>query len=150
MRSNHLVRFYDEHCSRAIAKISGCDKTLMELQAKLTDMYAQVKFAQQDLNLLWKEIYGKAVFQRDVYAMKRKEALIVSRYNDLQFQVNETRESIRTLIDNRENLLRLRLHYEKKKKKWEWMSECARKKRIRNQIYKDEQAAEECVAWVTL
>lgn len=150
MRSNHLVRFYDEHCSRTIAKIAGCEKALMDLQTQLKNMHEQAKLMQQDLCLLWEEIFGKAVFQRDMFTLKRKEALIILRYDELQLQIHEVNNSIGVLTNKRDNFIHIRLHYEKKKKKWEWISERTKKKWIKNQLNKDEQAVEECITWVIL
>lgn len=149
MRSKHLVRFYDEHCSRAIAKISGCEKALMDLQAQLKNMREQAKLMQQDLDAMWDEILGKTVLQRDMFTLKRKEALILVRQDELQLQIQKINDSIGLLIDNRNSFIRIRLHYEKKKKKWEWISERTKKMRFRNQRLKDEHAVEECVTWVT-
>ena len=149
MRSKHLVRFYDEHCSRAIAKISGCEKALMDSQTQLKNMHEQEKVMQQDLSALWEEILGKAVIQRDIFTLKRKEALILVRHDELQLKIQEIKDSVDLLIDKRDDFIRIRLHYEKKKKKWEWISERTKKMRFRNQLQKDEHAVEECVTWVT-
>lgn len=148
MQSKRLVHFYDEHCSRTISKIAVCEKTLSELDIQLQDMHDQSVDMQQQLVQLWKNILGTSLQQQDIYLLKRKEALILARYDERQFQMQEIRISMADIKEKREGLQRLRLHYEKKKNKWEWMSGCEKKMRIRKDIHHDEQAAEECVTWL--
>ncbi|POT59504.1 hypothetical protein C3432_01920 [Citrobacter amalonaticus] len=147
MQSKRLVRFYDEHCSRTIAKITVCEKRLTELKEQLLNMHEQAQDMQRQLRMMWAETFGKAVAQREIYTLKRKEALILSRHEDLQLQVQETTSSMEQLTERRDDFIKLRLHYEKKKKKWEWMSDNAKKMRIRKDIHRDEKAAEECATW---
>lgn len=147
MRSKQLVRFYDEHCSRTLAKIVSCEKTLSELKAQLLEMRTQAENMQYQLSAVWSEAVGVTVLQRQIYALKRKEALILSRYEELQLLIQEKLNSIEQLIETRDSFIKLRLHYEKKKNKWDWMSECAKKMRVKKDIQRDELAAEECVTW---
>lgn len=147
MRSKQLVRFYDEHCSRTLAKIAGCEKALSELKAQLHEMRTQAENLQYQLSIVWLETVGESVLQRHIYALKRREALILSRYEELQLLIQEKINSIEQLIETRDSFIKLRLHYEKKKNKWEWMSARAKKMRVKKEIHIDELAAEECVTW---
>ena len=63
--------------------------------------------------------------------------------------MQETANSIEQVTEKRNDFMKLRLYYEKKKRKWEWMSDRAKKMRIRKDIHSDEQAAEECITWIT-
>jgi len=148
MQSKQLERFYDEHCSRTITKIADCEKRLAGLKAHLREMDAQAENLQRQLHLLWAETLGMALLQREIYRLKREEALILSRLQNLQLSVEEMLDQVEKIIIERDDFIRLRVHYEKKKNKWEWMSCRARKMRIRKDIHRDEQAAEECVTWV--
>ncbi len=148
MQSKLLVRFYAEHCSRTVAKISSCEKALTALEAQLFEMNEHSNYMQSELDLLWEKFFGKAIRQSDIYTLKRQEALIISRYDELQLQVEETTSSIDKMIKRRDEFIKARMHYEKKKNKWEWMSDRAKKMRIRKDIHKDEQVAEECITWI--
>jgi len=148
MQSKRLVRFYDEHCSRTITQIADCENTLNMLNDKLQDIFEQSSEMQQQQKQLWQDYLGATLTQKDLYLLKRKEALILSYYEELQLQVQETKLFIEESLETRNQLYKLRLHYGKKKNKWEWMSERDRKLRIRKDIHKDGQAAEECVTWI--
>ena len=149
MQSKHLVRFYGEHCSRTIAKISGCDKQLTELKLQIQSLHEQSEYIQKQLSTLWFENFNKAMLQRDIFALKRRESFMLARHDDVSLKLQETASAMENILERRDGFIKLRLYYEKKKKKWEWMSDRAKKMRIRKDIHSDEQAAEECVTWST-
>lgn len=150
MRSKCLVRFYSEHCSRTISKIASCEKSLAELQQTLLAMYDRSHSMQLQLNTLWSETLGISIQQREIFSLKRREALLLSRHEELQLQIQETTEIMNELTERRDGFIKLRFYYEKKKMKWEWMLNRAKKMRIRQNINNDEKATEECISWSAL
>src|SRR5690606_34681982 len=138
MQSKNLVRFYGEHCSRTIARIAGCENKLTDLNAQLQVMYEQMRDMQYQLSALWDESLGKTILQREIYTLKRKEALLMSRQEELKLQLQEHIDSMNDVAERRDDFIKLRLHYEKKKKKWEWMSGRSKQMRIRKDIRSDE------------
>nr|WP_318383144.1 hypothetical protein [uncultured Enterobacter sp.] len=147
MPSKRLVRFYDNHCSSTIIKIASCERELNSIRMTLSSREAQSHALRHQLHRLWEETYGQTLRQREIFVLKRKEALIRSRQDLIQLEMTELTESLTALTFQRDDFIKLRFHYEKKKQKWEWMLINERKARSRKDIHRDEQAVEECVTW---
>lgn len=147
MLSKRLIKLYDNNCNITISKIMSCERHIKNLEISILEKTNQANDFLSEVNTLWGDVRDKALQQSELFMLKRKESLILFRRDALLLEISETNQLLMECVSQKCDFEKLRLYYQKKKKKWELVLSNQKKIRLRKELYRDEKAMEEHIIW---
>lgn len=142
-----MENLYSTYCDSLVLKVTRIDRGIERLKNLLIVNAERHKETDSCIATLWHGVTDSAVTKGNIYAIKRKESLLLSVLYRLDTEKNELIASQHEQEDEKSRLLQLRASYERKKRKWSLCQKKVKRLRSVKKIAQEEYAIEECIAW---
>ncbi|EOZ3809665.1 TPA: hypothetical protein R8G72_000924 [Citrobacter youngae] len=142
-----MENLYSTYCDSLVLKVTRIEREIERLKNLLIVNAEGHKETNDCIITLWHGVTESEVTKDNIYAIKRKESLLLSVLYRLDSEKDELIASQHEQEDEKSRLLQLRASYERKKRKWSLCQQKVKRLRSVKKIALEEYSIEECIAW---
>ena len=141
-----MENLYSTYCDSLVLKVTRIEREIERLKNLLIANAEGHKETNDCIITLWHGVTESEVTKDNIYAIKRKESLLLSVLYRLDSEKDELIASQHEQ-EEKSRLLQLRASYERKKRKWSLCQQKVKRLRSVKKIALEEYSIEECIAW---
>ena len=142
-----MENLYSTYCDSLILKVTRIEREIERLKTLLIVNAERHKETDGCIINLWHGVTESEITKDNIYAIKRKESLLLSVLYSLDAEKSELVASQHEQEDKKSHLLQLRANYERKKRKWSLCQQKFKRLRSVKRISQEEYSIEECISW---
>ncbi|MBE5251916.1 MAG: hypothetical protein QRY16_14515 [Enterobacterales bacterium endosymbiont of Blomia tropicalis] len=143
MPYNKIHNLYHLYHDQVQLKKNACDQKINQLKSEIAEYKERQSTLSLSISSQWQKVAGQSLSREAIFVMKRKESLLMARYNRIELILEELTEAIKSVEDQRQQLNYQKISYAKKKEKWALLNKRVRKIRKSKNINREEQQANE-------
>ncbi|ENA4997024.1 hypothetical protein OM235_03525 [Escherichia albertii] len=147
MPYKRMENLYASYCDSVALRVVHSEREIDRLDKLVQKNALQQQDVDNRIANIWLAVCDMNLTKFIIYQHKREEALLLFDLQRLSMELQNLYDLKNDEISRCKRLIRLRTHYERKRKKWELCYQRIKVQHKLKEINKEEQLAEECSSW---